>query len=174
MVTQPDHGNLPVLSICCPPIGQLSSSGARCGWSPLAQALGELRGGRAGVGRLGEGAYDDDSVGARLQHLVEVAEVDAADGEPGAVGAEGGGVTDEVEAGGVAAGLGGGGPAGAGAEVVDAVLDRRGGGFLLGVGGAADEDVVAEDRAGGGDREVALAEVEYVGRGGVGDVRAVV
>lgn len=40
--------------------------------------------------------------------------------------------------------------------------------------GAADQDVVAEDRPGGGHRKVALAQVQHVGADGVGDVRPVV
>ncbi len=74
----------------------------------------------------------------------------------------------------MAAGLGGGGPARARAEVVHALLDGCRGGLRLGVRGAADQDVLAEDRAGRGHREVALAEVQHVGAGGVGDVRPVV
>ncbi len=42
------------------------------------------------------------------------------------------------------------------------------------MGGTADEYVVAEDRPGGGHGEVALAEVEDVGAGRVGDIGAVV
>ncbi|CAM5477504.1 hypothetical protein SPURM210S_01116 [Streptomyces purpurascens] len=74
----------------------------------------------------------------------------------------------------MAAGLGGGGPARSGAEVVHAVLCGGRGGLGLGVRGPADQDVVAEDRAGCRHREVALAEVQHVGAGGVGDVRPVV
>src|SRR5690606_16163626 len=125
---------------------------------------------RARVVRLGEGADDDHPAGARVQDLVEVAEVDAADGEPGAGRAEAGRVPDQVRAGGVAAWLGRGGPAGAGAEVVHALLDGGRRGLGPGVGGAADQDVRPQDRAGGGHGEVALAEVEDVGAGGVGHV----
>src|SRR5690606_18280840 len=82
----------------------------------LPQPLRELSRRRARVVRLGEGADDDHPAGARVQDLVEVAEVDAADGEPGAGRAEAGRVPDQVRAGGVAAWLGRGGPAGAGAE----------------------------------------------------------
>src|SRR3954462_2574582 len=140
----------------------------------VTQSLREVRGGRAGVVRLGDRPDDHDPAGTGLQDLVEVAEVDSADGEPGAVGAEGGGVPDQAEAGGVPAGLGGGRPAGTGAEVVDAVLDRGSGGLRLGVRGAAYEDVVAEDRAGGGDGQVALADVQHTGARRVGDVGPVV
>lgn len=40
--------------------------------------------------------------------------------------------------------------------------------------GAAHQDVLAEDRAGGGDGDVALSEMQHVGADGVGDVRPVV
>ena len=42
------------------------------------------------------------------------------------------------------------------------------------MGRAAEEDVVAEDAAGPGQRQVVLAEVEHVGPGGQGDVGPVV
>src|SRR5690349_16662013 len=90
-VTQPDPGNLPGLSTCCPP------SGHRAPPRRLPDPLPEPRRGRSRVVRVRDGPYDDDPAGARLQHLVEVGEVDAADGEPGAVGAEGSGVPDQVE-----------------------------------------------------------------------------
>lgn len=71
----------------------------------VTQPLRELRGGRARVVRLGDRPDDHDPAGTGLQDLVEVAEVDAADGEPGAVGAEGCGVPDQVEAGAYRPGL---------------------------------------------------------------------
>lgn len=69
--------------------------------------LRELGGGGRRVVRRGDRPDDDDPAGARLQHLVQVARVDAADREPGARLPQGGGVPHEAEAGGVAAGLGG-------------------------------------------------------------------
>ncbi len=83
-------------------------------------------------------------------------------------------MADQVETRGVAAGLGGGGPAGARAEVVHALLDGGRGGLGLGVRRAADEDLLAENRTGGGNGKVALTEVQDVGADGVGHVGTVV
>lgn len=113
-------------------------------------------------------------VAPAVQHLVQVRAVDAADGEPGPVLLQRGRVPDQLQAGGVAAGLGGGGPAGAGAEVVHAGLGHGRVDLVLRVAGAADEHSLAEDGAGRGDGDVALAEVQDVGADGVRDVGAVV
>lgn len=72
------------------------------------------------------------------------------------------------------AGLGRGGPAGSGAEVVHAGLGDGGVDLGLRVRGAADHHALADDGAGCGDRQVSLAEVEHVGPDGVGDIGPVV
>ena len=46
------------------------------------QPRGKHRRGRAGVGRFGDGPHHDDAASTGSEHLVEVVEIDAADGEP--------------------------------------------------------------------------------------------
>ena len=89
------------------------------------KAGGESHRGGLRVGCLGERTDDDDPVGAGGQNLVEMGVVDAADGEPGAGGAEFGQFADRLQAGGRAAWFGGCGPDRADAEVVDIRVPSR-------------------------------------------------
>src|SRR4029453_1723486 len=100
--------------------------------------------------------------------LGEVAGGDAADREPGLGRGEGGDGLYQGGAGGGGTGVGGGGPDGRG----DQIVPGFGGGLgRLGevVGGAAEEDVLAEDPAGPGEGQVVLAEGEDGGAGGRGE-----
>jgi hypothetical protein len=83
----------------------------------------------------------------RVEHLIEVAQVDAADREPGAGAAQRSGVPGQVQSGSRAAGLGRRRPGRPDAEVVDAGLDRRRVDLRRVVAGPADHHVVADDRA---------------------------
>src|SRR5215211_467495 len=157
------------------PTGSSPQPAARRGpaRSPAREANAEGAGGGGGVGGVGDGADDHDPGGAGGGDLVEVVGGDAADGEPGLGWVEGGDGFDQGGAGGGAAGFGGGGPDGAG----DQVIPGFGGGLgRLGqvVGRAAEEDAGAEDAAGPAEGQVVLAEVEDVGAGGQGDVGPVV
>src|SRR5581483_6432075 len=99
--------------------------------------------------------------------------VDATDGEPRLLAGQFGGGAHQLQARRRAARLGGGGPAGADAEVVDVVGDR--GGDLFGVvRGPADQRPGTHDLARHRQRQVVLAQVQHVGTGGAGDIGAIV
>lgn len=127
-----------------------------------------------GVVGLGDRPDDDYALGARCDDLVDVRQVDAADGEPRARRAGARGVADEFCSDGGAAGLGGGRPDRSDAEVVEVVRDGGDVDLLGGVSGLADHGLQPDDRAGEAFGKILLTEVEHGGSRDPGDVGAVV
>lgn len=127
-----------------------------------------------GVVGLGDRPDDDHALGTRGHDLLDVRQVDAADGEPRARRADARRIADESGSDGGSAGLGRGRPDRSDAEIVEVVRDGGDVDLRGGVGGLADHDLRPHDRAGEALGKIPLAEVEHGGAGDARDIGAVV
>lgn len=150
----------------------------------LSAATGDCQAWRKSSGEAGgdgvrvfgfcDGSDDDDPVCAGVQDAVEVAFIDAADGEPWTCWSLGGQVADRDQGGMWSAGFGGCCPDRAQAEVVDAVVVGGPGGLGEAVAAQSDDHLAADDPAGSCRRKVTLAQVQHIRSGGQRHIRAVV
>ena len=125
--------------------------------------------------RLGDRAHDHHPAGAEVDHLSEVAGVQAADRKPGLGVADGvRGVADVARARRRAAELGRRLVHGPGRQVVDVRIEQRGIRLRGLVRRAPDDPVGPRDGARRGGVGVVLADVHAVGRAGVHEIRPIV
>ena len=127
---------------------------------------------------VGDRAHHHYPGGAGVDDLVDVAEVDAADGEPGAQAADGGAlrgrIAQQVGSHRCAARFRWRSPDRTDTEIVEVIGGDGGIHLLGGVGGQADPRSCTEQSAGGGQRQVGLADMKNRRAGEAGDIRSVI